>query len=57
MVIGSLVCHIFLCFCYFPIWCPRSGVVNIVSVPDLCLLPYFDLGTFSLIKSHWAAVK
>ena len=30
-------------------------MVNSVSVPDLCLLPYFDLGTFSLINSHWAA--
>ena len=27
-------------------------MVNSVSVPDLCLLPYFDLGTFSLISSE-----
>ena len=22
-----LVCDVFLCFCHFPIWCPRSGDV------------------------------
>ena len=24
---GSTACDVFLCFCYFPIWYPRSGVV------------------------------
>ena len=23
----SIVCDVFLCFCHFPMWCPRSGVV------------------------------
>ena len=25
--LGSLACCVFLCFCHFPIWCSRSGVV------------------------------
>ena len=25
--LGSLVCDVLLCFCHFPIWYPRSGVV------------------------------
>ena len=28
------------CICYFPMWCPGSGVV-LVSISDLCLLSYF----------------
>ena len=23
----ALVCDVYLCFCHFPIWYPRSGVV------------------------------
>ena len=39
--LGSLVCDVFLCFCHFP-----SGVLGqvwhlIVSIPNLCILPYF----------------
>ena len=35
----SLLCVMFfLCFCYFPMWCPGSGVIL-----DICLLPYFDV--------------
>ena len=25
--LGSLVCHVFFVFCYFPTWCPESGEV------------------------------
>ena len=25
--LGLLVCEVLLCFCYFPKWCPGSGVV------------------------------
>ena len=35
---GSLVCVVFLCFCHFPMWCPGSGVVLDVLIPDLFLL-------------------
>ena len=35
-----LLCDVFLCFCHFLICCVRSG--ETVSIPDLCLLPYFD---------------
>ena len=43
---GSLVCDVFLCFCHFLIWCPGSGVVlQIVLIPDLCLLPYLKYYT------------
>ena len=28
-------------FCHFPIRCPESGVILYLSIPDLCLLPYF----------------
>ena len=41
----ALLCVIFfLCFCRFPIWCPRSGLGGylIVLIPDLCLLLYFN---------------
>ena len=25
--LGSLVCDVFLCFCYFLMWCPGLGMV------------------------------
>ena len=31
----------FSCFSHFPISCSWSGVILIVSIPDICLLPYF----------------
>ena len=31
----------FLFFCHFPIRCSGSGVILIVSIPDICVLPYF----------------
>ena len=40
---GSLVCDVFLCICHFPIWCPGWVRWLIVSIPDLCLLPYLLL--------------
>ena len=40
--LGSLVCYVLLCFCYFPMWCPGSGVLldckDFRSFP-----PYFDI--------------
>ena len=33
--LGSLVCYVLLCFCHFPLWCPGSGVVLDLSIPDL----------------------
>ena len=35
------VFDVFLFFCHFPIGCSRSGVILIVSIPDICVLPYF----------------
>ena len=35
------VCDVFLFFCHFPIRCSGSGVGLILSIPDICLLPYF----------------
>ena len=32
--------HVFLFFCHFPIRCSGSGVILIVSIPDICVLPY-----------------
>ena len=37
----ALLNVMFSLFCYFPIWCHRSGVVFDLSLSDLCLLPYF----------------
>ena len=38
----ALVRNVFFCFCHFPIWCPRSGVVldciNSWSLPSSLLL-------------------
>ena len=42
--LGSLVCDILLCFCYFPMWCPGSGVV--LDCIDSWFLP------FSLFSNH-----
>ena len=36
------VCDVFLFFGHFPIRCSGSGVVLIVSIPDICLLPYYS---------------
>ena len=36
----ALVCDVWLCFCPFPMWYPRSVVV---LIPDLCHLSYFYL--------------
>ena len=38
---GASVCDVFLFFCHFPIRCSGSGVILIVSIPDICVLPYF----------------
>ena len=38
---GSHVFDVLLCFCHFPLQCPGLGVYLIVSIPDICLLPYF----------------
>ena len=37
---GASVCDVFF-FCHFPIRCSGSGVILIVSIPDICVLPYF----------------
>ena len=36
-------CDVLLRFCQVPIPGPGSGMVLDVSIPDLCLLPYFDI--------------
>ena len=40
--LDSLVCDVFLCFCYFPIWCPGSGVAfeNQFAFWYLCFVSY-----------------
>ena len=46
--LGFLVADVFLCVCHFPIWCPGSGVVLDLSIPDLCHLPYSLIFAFFL---------
>ena len=29
-----------LVFCHFSMWCPGSGVMLDVSIPDICILTY-----------------
>ena len=41
--LGSLVCHTFLCFVTFPCGVLGQVLYLIVSIPDLCLLHFFDL--------------
>ena len=36
-----LDCDVLLCYCHFPVWCPWSGVVLDISIPDLYILSYF----------------
>ena len=38
-------CDVFLCFCPFHIWCPGQVCYLIVSIPDLCSLPYLELNS------------
>ena len=38
--LGSLVCDVFLCFVTFPYGVPDQVWYLIISIPDLCLLPY-----------------
>ena len=40
--LGSLVCDVFLYICHFPIDVLGQVWYLIVSIPDLCLLPYFS---------------
>ena len=49
--IGASVCDGFLCFCHVPIRCPGSGAVLDVSIPDLCLLPYFSSHEYRLARN------
>ena len=44
--LGSPVCDVFVCFCHFLIRCPESGGTLIVSIPNLCLLPYYEHNLF-----------
>ena len=37
---GASVCDVFF-FCHFPIRCSGSGVILIVSIPDICVHPHF----------------
>ena len=37
----SVMCDVLLCFIYFTMWYHGSGVVLVVSIPDLCILSYF----------------
>ena len=43
--LGSLVCDVFLSFCHFPIWCPRSGVVFLIFAS---FLTYIRIHIYSL---------
>ena len=38
------LCVMFMCFCYFPVWCPVSGVV--LDCIDFCSLPSYLLFKF-----------
>ena len=38
----SFFCDVFLCFCHFFMLCPGRMWYLIVSIPDLCLLPYIE---------------
>ena len=46
--LGSLVIYVFLCFSHFPIGVLGQVWYLIVSIPDLCLLPYFTSYTDGL---------
>ena len=48
----ALLCVVFLVFCHFPMWCTGSGVYLIVSIPDLCFVPYFQIYIFSILVSR-----
>ena len=37
--LGSFVCDVLLCFCYFPMWCPGSGLL--LDCIDSWYLPSF----------------
>ena len=37
-LVGDVCC---ICFCYFPMWYPGSGMILDLSFPDLCRLSYF----------------
>ena len=37
---GASICEVFF-FCHFPIRFSGSGVILIVSIPDICVLPHF----------------
>ena len=39
--LGSLVCDVYLRFCHIPIRCLGQVWYFSVSIPDLCILPYF----------------
>ena len=43
--LSSLVCHVFLCFCHFPIWCSVSGMV-------LDCIDFWSLPSSVLLKVH-----
>ena len=38
----SRIRYVSCVFCHFPMWCPGSGVVLIVSIPDMCRLPFLQ---------------
>ena len=46
-----LLLAMFIVFCYFPLWYPGSGVVLIVSFPDLCRLSYFNHTGYAPIEN------
>ena len=39
LTLMALLCVTFFFFCHFPIRCSGSGVILIVSIPDICVLP------------------
>ena len=50
--LGSLVCDVLLYFVTFPCDVLDQMSYLIVSIPDLCLLPYFNMGTNKLVKGE-----
>ena len=41
LAVLSVLLYLCVCFCHFLMWCPGSGVVLLVSIPDLWFLTYF----------------
>ena len=50
---AGLLAFLFVMYGHFSVWCPGSGVVLDLSIPDLCLLSYFTfIFHFPLKQMH-----